>query len=197
MIWLKVYHWNLLNENFLFVELTIHQKTKYLPLSNGTPKQETEKVILLFFCPESGRKEGAHLPCPHCKITIIKRSNNESAVSAAAYQSGEKLFSEYDQEQKYYPYKNEVTHKEILLPPHAPPEFADRNTLWNSAEAQEKQWNSQLARRLDSSATLSSQLRITSSDAEQLTAATWNAQWDCILLGALFNCEVMSNLQYL
>ncbi len=67
------------------------------------------------------------MPCPHCKITIIKRSNNESAVSAAAYQSGEKLFSEYDQEQKYYPYKNEVTHKEILLPPHAPPEFADRN----------------------------------------------------------------------
>ena len=34
-----------------------------------------------------------------------------------------------------------------MLPPHAPPEFADRNTLWNSAEAQEKQWNSQLARR--------------------------------------------------
>ncbi len=87
------------------------------------------------------------MPCPHCKITIIKRSNNESAVSAAAYQSGEKLFSEYDQEQKYYPYKNEVTHKEIMLPPHAPPEYADRNTLWNSAEAQEKQWNSQLARR--------------------------------------------------
>ena len=87
------------------------------------------------------------MPCPHCKITIIKRSNNESAVSAAAYQRGERLFSEYDQEQKYYPYKNEVTHKEIMLPPHVPPEYADRNTLWNSAEAQEKQWNSQLARR--------------------------------------------------
>lgn len=59
------------------------------------------------------------MPCPHCKITIIKRSNNESAVSAAAYQSGEKLFSEYDQEQKYYPYKNEVTHKEIMLRGHS------------------------------------------------------------------------------
>lgn len=46
-----------------------------------------------------------------------------------------------------------------------------------------------------SSATLSSQLKITSSDAKQLAAATWNAQWDCILLGALFNCEVMSNIQ--
>lgn len=87
------------------------------------------------------------MPCPHCKITIVKRSKNESAVSAAAYQSGEKLFSEYDQQQKYYPYKTEVTHKEILLPPNAPPEYADRNTLWNSAESQEKQWDSQLARR--------------------------------------------------
>ena len=25
-----------------------------------------------------------------------------------------------------------------------PPEYADRNTLWNAAETQEKQWNSQL-----------------------------------------------------
>ena len=28
-----------------------------------------------------------------------------------------------------------------------PPEFADRETLWNAAEEIEKQWNSQLARR--------------------------------------------------
>ena len=89
--------------------------------------RKSKQVILLFFCPESGRKEGALLPCPHCKITIIKRSNNESAVSAAAYQSGEKLFSEYDQEQKYYPYKNEVTHKEIMLPPHTPPKHRKNN----------------------------------------------------------------------
>ena len=54
------------------------------------------------------------MPYPHCKITIIKRSEKESAVSAAC-QSGEKLFSEYDQEQKYYPYKNEVTHYEVML----------------------------------------------------------------------------------
>ena len=42
---------------------------------------------------------------------------------------------------------------------------------------------------------LTSQLRITAADAEQLAVAAWNAQWDCILLGALFNCEVMCNLQ--
>lgn len=88
------------------------------------------------------------MPCPHYDIRIVQRSENESAVAAAAYQSGEKLFSEYDQEQKYYSHKSEIVHKEIMLPPHAPPEYADRNTLWNAAEAVEKQWNSQLARRV-------------------------------------------------
>lgn len=56
------------------------------------------------------------MPYPHCKITIVKRSENESAVSAAACQSGKKLFSEYDQQQKYYPCKNEVPHKDGLHP---------------------------------------------------------------------------------
>ena len=81
-------------------------------------------------------------------IKIVQRSNRQSAVAAAAYQSGERLFSEYDQKQKYYAEKRGIVHTEIMLPPHAPPEYADRNTLWNAAEAVEKQWNSQLARRI-------------------------------------------------
>lgn len=86
-------------------------------------------------------------PCPHFDVKIIQRSKRQSAVASAAYQSGERLFSEYDQKQKYYSHKSEIVHTEIMLPPHAPPEYADRNTLWNAAEAIEKQWNSQLARR--------------------------------------------------
>ena len=85
--------------------------------------------------------------CPHHDIKIIQRSKRQSVVASAAYQSGERLFSEYDQKQKYYSHKSEIVHTEIMLPPHAPPEYADRNTLWNAAEAIEKQWNSQLARR--------------------------------------------------
>ena len=88
------------------------------------------------------------MPCPHHDIKIIQRSNHQSAVASAAYQSGERLFSEYDQKQKYYSHKSEIVHTEIMLPPHAPPVYADRNTLWNAAEAIEKQWNSQLARRI-------------------------------------------------
>ena len=88
------------------------------------------------------------MPCPHHDIKIVQRSNRQSAVAAAAYQSGERLFSEYDQKQKYYAEKRGIVHTEIMLPPHAPPEYADRNNLWNAAEAVEKQWNSQLARRI-------------------------------------------------
>ena len=88
------------------------------------------------------------MPCPHFDVKVIQRSKRQSAVASAAYQSGERLFSEYDQKQKYYSHKSEIVHTEIMLPPHAPPEYTDRNTLWNAAEAIEKQWNSQLARRL-------------------------------------------------
>ena len=87
------------------------------------------------------------MPCPHNEITIVQRSQRQSAVAAAAYQSGEKLFCEYDQEVKHYPEKRGIVHNEILLPANAPLEYTDRNTLWNAAEAVEKQWNSQLARR--------------------------------------------------
>ena len=65
-------------------------------------------------------------PCPHFDLKIVQRSKRQSAVAAAAYQSGERLFSEYDQKQKYYSHKSEVVHTEIMLPPHAPPEYADR-----------------------------------------------------------------------
>ena len=87
------------------------------------------------------------MPCPHNEITIVQRSQRQSAVAAAAYQSGEKLFCEYDQQVKHYPEKRGIVHNEILLPANAPRSYADRNILWNAAEAVEKQWNSQLARR--------------------------------------------------
>ena len=88
------------------------------------------------------------MPVPHLNIRIVQRSKGSSAVAGAAYQAGEKLFSEYDQKHKDHRRKQpEVVYTEIMLPINAPPEYADRATLWNSAEEVEKQWNSQLARR--------------------------------------------------
>ena len=88
------------------------------------------------------------IPCPHFKISIVKRSQGQSVVAGAAYQSGERLFSEYDQKTKFYNKKKELVHAEIMLPPHAPSGYADRATLWNTVESVENQWNSQLARRI-------------------------------------------------
>lgn len=78
----------------------------------------------------------------------MQRSKGQSAVAAAAYQSGERLFCEYDQKTKHYRNKKEVVFSTILTPPHAPPELTDRNALWNSVEKAETRYNSQLARRV-------------------------------------------------
>ena len=40
------------------------------------------------------------MPVPHLNIRIVQRSKGSSAVAGAAYQAGEKLFSEYDQKSK-------------------------------------------------------------------------------------------------
>ena len=59
------------------------------------------------------------MPCPHNEISIVQRSQQQSAIAAAAYQSGEKLFCEYDQQVKHYPEKRGIVHNEILLPANA------------------------------------------------------------------------------
>ena len=55
-------------------------------------------------------------PCPHFDLKIVQRSKRQSAVAAAAYQSGERLFSEYDQKQKYYSHKSEIVPTGVRRP---------------------------------------------------------------------------------
>lgn len=87
----------------------------------------------------------------HCTIKIISRGadSQQSAVGSAAYRSGEKLTNEYDGITHDYTKKTGIVHTEILLPPHAPSDFADRSILWNSVEKIEKSKNSQLAREIE------------------------------------------------
>ncbi len=72
-----------------------------------------------------------------------------SAVAAAAYRSGEKLTNEWDGLTHDYTHKPGIVHTEIMLPAHAPPEFQDRSTLWNSVEQIEKASDAQLAREIE------------------------------------------------
>ncbi len=82
-------------------------------------------------------------------MTQIKRSAGQSAVAAAVYRAGEKLHSEYYGEDSDYTRKGGVICSEILLPSHAPPEYADRETLWNAVEEAERGKKAQLAYSFD------------------------------------------------
>ena len=70
-------------------------------------------------------------------------------MAAAAYRAGEKLHSEYYGEISDYTRKGGVICSEILLPSHAPPEYADREMLWNAVEKAERGKKAQLAYSVD------------------------------------------------
>ena len=70
-------------------------------------------------------------------------------MASAAYRAGEKLHSEYYGEDSDYSRKGGVICSEILLPSHAPPEYADRETLWNAVEKAERGKKAQLAYSFD------------------------------------------------
>ena len=83
---------------------------------------------------------GLNIALFHFHVTQIKRSAGQSAVASAAYRSGEKLHSECYGEDSDYTRKGGVIYRsEILLPPHAPPAYADRQTLWNAVEQAENE----------------------------------------------------------
>lgn len=79
-------------------------------------------------------------------VKPIKRSDGRSSVAAAAYRSGTKL-----NDKKYgvvhnYTRKDGVVYSEVMLPNHAPSDFANRENLWNSVEEVEKSKNARVAR---------------------------------------------------
>lgn len=82
----------------------------------------------------------------HCTCKIISRGQGRSAVGAAAYRSGEKLYNEYDGIEHDYTKKGGVVYSEIILCENAPKEYQDRQTLWNAVEQIEKSSKAQLAR---------------------------------------------------
>ena len=85
----------------------------------------------------------------HFHVGQVKRSAGQSVIESAAYRAGERLYSERYGEYSDYTRKGGVVYTEILLPPHAPREYADRQALWNAVEAAERGKNAQLAYSFD------------------------------------------------
>jgi ATP-dependent exoDNAse (exonuclease V) alpha subunit len=84
------------------------------------------------------------------EIKPISRGAGRSAVAAAAYRAGERLRDERTGLLHNYSRREDVRHKEILLPSHlrgADGAWAqDRANLWNAAERAERRSDSRVAR---------------------------------------------------
>ena len=77
---------------------------------------------------------------------MVSRGAGRSAVAAAAYLSCSRMLNEYDGVQHDYTRKQGLAWQTVFLPPMAPPEWQDREKLWNAVEEAEKTKDSRLAR---------------------------------------------------
>ena len=84
----------------------------------------------------------------YARTRFISRKAGQSVVAAAAYRSGTVLHDELYGTIHNYKRKEKVEAAEIVLPAGAPAWMADREKLWNSAEAAETRKDSRLAREL-------------------------------------------------
>ncbi|WP_346380553.1 MobQ family relaxase [Acidithiobacillus sp.] len=79
-------------------------------------------------------------------VQFISRSDNRSAVAAAAYRAGDCLADERGKMVHDYTRKGGVVHSEIMAPETAPGWVHDRESLWNAVEATEKRKDAQVAK---------------------------------------------------
>jgi len=86
----------------------------------------------------------------HLHMKSVSRASGRGAPGAAAYRSGERLRDERTGQLHDYRHRSDVSHAEILVPSglagSAPAWTTDRASLWNAAEAAEKQRNARVAR---------------------------------------------------
>lgn len=81
----------------------------------------------------------------HLSVSVISRSNGQSAVASAAYRSGDRLLDEQTGESKFY--KRSVHPETFIMTPTVAPTWAhDRQHLWNAVEQAEKRKDAQLSR---------------------------------------------------
>ena len=79
-------------------------------------------------------------------VSIHSRTNGHSAVAAAAYRAGIKLYDERLGKNHDYQNRKDVQFTEILLPEGADTKFLERSFLWNEAERAENRKNSQVSK---------------------------------------------------
>lgn len=85
----------------------------------------------------------------HFSLGHIKRTAGHTAIAAAAYRAGEKLYDAYYGETQDYSRKKGVVATKIYAPDYVPERLRDRQTLWTEVEFNELRKDAQLAYSLD------------------------------------------------
>lgn len=80
------------------------------------------------------------------KIHIISRGKGGSAISAAAYRACQELYNPYDGHISDYTHKTGNVYSQIFIPDNTPDCLLNREKLWGSLEAAEKNKRAQLCR---------------------------------------------------
>lgn len=81
----------------------------------------------------------------HLEAKMVSRGAGRSAVAASAYLSCSRMLNDYDGVQHDYTRKQGLAWQAVFLPSMAPPEWQDREKLWNAVEEAEKTKDSRLA----------------------------------------------------
>lgn len=84
----------------------------------------------------------------HNEVKVITRGEGRSACAAAAYIGCAAIYNDYDGIQHDYTKKQGLIWGQVFIPPMAPPEWQDKEKLWNAVEAAEKSKDSRLAREM-------------------------------------------------
>ena len=82
----------------------------------------------------------------HLEAKIITRGEGRSVVAAAAYMSCSQMYNAYDGLPHGYTRTQGLIWQQVFLPDAAPPEWHEREILWNAVEKAEKTKDSRLAR---------------------------------------------------
>ena len=81
-------------------------------------------------------------------ISLVSRGKGQSIVAADAYICGEKLRDNYEGKLHDRSYRDDVLHKELLLPVGAPNDFRNRQTFMDALNSAERRHDAQMARSL-------------------------------------------------
>lgn len=84
----------------------------------------------------------------HLEAKVVSRGSGRSVIAAAAYASCSRLYNDYDGLTHDYTRKHGCLYSEVFLPEFAPPDWKDRQVLWEAVETVEKTKDSRLAREL-------------------------------------------------